>query len=380
MGDEIRRSDALLALLNTLYEQYRDDLPPSLRLLANLLRKLAANMTGSEVRAIQSATSDDFEEAFQQSKFATEYAAQSWLNTTAIAKALDELRTGDLAALAEQIDQLQGSIAQRNATDIDAEASRRIERAKECRDQLKIPEARAHLEIARRELWSQMSGHNRYRILAELGLCDMFDDHRQSAAKLWLEAKRHDPDNPKALALEAYALFIFGETEKARSIADDLLQSNPSQDLAAQVWVVTSPRDLSFDAIESHLLPAVRAEFGVANTLAARAANDGLYDKAIEYVRIALAARPNDIDVRSRAAQVFFTIVAENDKHIRTSCPLPDPQGLLNEATAHIYHDRTPSSTPRIVGGFASTGQRGHSTTVAVDHWASVRPPRAGRV
>ncbi|MCG8617933.1 MAG: tetratricopeptide repeat protein, partial [Desulfobacterales bacterium] len=222
------------------------------------------------------------------------------------------------------------------ASDAEAEASRRIQRAKELREQSNIPEAKAHLEIARRELWSLISGHNRYRILAELGLCDDHDGYHEAAALQLLDAKQYDPDNPKARSLEAYALHALGRDAEARDLAESILQSNPSQDVAAQVWVLTAPPESKFIDVEKHLIPAVREHAGVAIALASLAANEQLVEKTIAYIRLAIKAYPDDANILSVASQSLFKIATLDYRHVRASQPLADPQGLLNEAMHHI--------------------------------------------
>lgn len=336
MEPGITGREALVALFDWLYDEYRDDLPNSLRMFLNLVRKAAARATGAHVRALQTATKSDIEEAWQQSKLATGYAAVSAIRIDSVAQALDAFLRNELPAIAELLERIESKIDARNVLDADAEVSRRIEIAQDHRRALRLADARAHLEIARRELWGQVSGHNRYRILAELGICEDIEGYHDAAAALYLEAKQHDPDNPKARSFEASAYEYFGQRDKAHRIVDDIISANPAQDLAAQVWVRTAPDTLTCDNIEKTLVDSIRRNAGVQCELAKRALRNNDRKGSVRYIKTALSQAPDDIDVLAIAAQVLFEVEASEDRYIRASKPLADLQGLLSDARKHV--------------------------------------------
>ena len=88
MDVDTNRKNILIALLNWLYEEFKDDLPSIVRLPAHLVLCLATRATSGERKKLRKATAADVEAAIKESKLAATYAAASLRKASSIEDAV----------------------------------------------------------------------------------------------------------------------------------------------------------------------------------------------------------------------------------------------------------------------------------------------------
>lgn len=155
-------------------------------------------------------------------------------------------------------------------------------------DLLRGEKTRQALSFLQR-LWdghsNEMSPWEKYRTKANIGHAYERLGKYEKAAESWLEAKQYVPSHEKARAREALAYLCLGRKKKANELARELLKDFPEQKLAQSIWIRSSPREIRFQQLEEMVPEHQRSDAEVAMALAERAATEGLYNRAEEYIR-----------------------------------------------------------------------------------------------
>ena len=106
--------------------------------------------------------------------------------------------------------------------------SERIDEAADFLKKLDVQTAKGILLKIRSDDWAACNGHQKFRVLANLGHVAEREGDAESAARLFLEAKDHDPECEKARQLEAIANGMLGKLQTAVSIAEALVSDYPN--------------------------------------------------------------------------------------------------------------------------------------------------------
>jgi tetratricopeptide (TPR) repeat protein len=151
-----------------------------------------------------------------------------------------------------------------------------------------FPIAKSRLMALRRDNWDQLSGHQRFIVLANLGNIDAAKGLIAEATKLYFEAIIHDPDHIKAREIEGHAYLFSGEYDKTYALAIALREKHPESWKACMLRIYSAPpsvhlSDLLLDVSAEDLLHSE-----VLHALASRAHNEKLFGEAEQYARKAI--------------------------------------------------------------------------------------------
>ena len=325
MKIEFDRQTALLTTLDSLYEEYRDELPSALRTTIGVIRRLAANLTGAQLRRLSQATKEDTDAAIYQSKLGARLSAENavLLNnlTEELAQCLPQLQS-TLERLEAKIDRLEGPIS-------DDHGNAEIDVAKTL-----LRDGRDDAALERLERLGHHDLPERVRSRLEINIGVIFDyrGDTQKAVCHFSEGAKLLPNDKTARCFGALAKMYRGSQALAFQEADNLRKEYPEYPMASQIWIRCAPTTMQFEQIENALNDEVLADSGVACALARRACDSNLDEKAEQYARDALRSAANAPDVLDAVATVFVDLEAREDRYVRASTPLLDRRHRFQEA------------------------------------------------
>lgn len=160
-----------------------------------------------------------------------------------------------------------------------------------------IDEARDHLqrneyEVAqqmcmqlRSRSWDRMSARQKFRVLSNLATIHLRQEKLGEAARLFIEAKVLQPDDPVAAANEALAYSLLGQAERAFELAAHVKDSSPTTARAIMVWLETAPAEFTLSGLEAAIPPYLKNDAEVITALARRAVLAKNMAKAEELAR-----------------------------------------------------------------------------------------------
>lgn len=330
----IKRKDALVALLDTLYEEFGDDLPAHLRLPIALVRHISAKATDGELKDLRKATKEDIERAVEQSKLATEYAAKSMIEIDklpavielVIQEEVDRVLTG----LARLRDDVSVFTEEMTAEVADAEIDSAKMLLKDGHDHVALD----RLQQLKTKKWPKLDDWHRYRIEQAIGSVLEFRGDLKGAARQYLVARKHQSSGEHPRCYEAAARMYLGEQKVAYELSKSICKDFPDSALAAQILIRSAPSSLQFSEIVREIPSHLQDDAGVASAMAQRAMDAGQTDEALAYVRNALKAAPEAPGVLHEAALVLIDLETIGRRQIRAAEPYIDITGRLEEAVS----------------------------------------------
>ena len=162
------------------------------------------------------------------------------------------------------------------------------------------------LENLRGEGWDSLGGHEKFRVLANLGHAYRFKGEISRAADFFGEAEKCEPNDEGAKALAALGQFLLGNVSSAWKKASLVLKDNPSSRKAMEVWILSAPNEVPFESIEAKTSDDLAEKPEIAYSLALRAMSKECYEKAEYYSRLAYEVVPDDAAIKSLLGQVLL--------------------------------------------------------------------------
>ena len=141
------------------------------------------------------------------------------------------------------------------------------------------------LNQLRRDCWDRLNDREKYRVEANLGHAHHQKDEADSAAKHFLEARSHQPNDSDAAGLEAIAYHLLGKDEKAERIADEVISDHPR---CVEAWTVkiASKTDLTSTSQLHDSVPVeLRNDISILFALACSASIRRELESAVEFSR-----------------------------------------------------------------------------------------------
>src|SRR5204862_522611 len=138
--------------------------------------------------------------------------------------------------------------------------------------------------------WAELDANGRFRVMANLGHAHgQCGDFRKSA-ECFLKAKAANPDDVRALALEALAHSYLDDEEKARELAKAVLDKDPTSAVAAAIVVQAAPDSMTLAEVETLVPPQLKEDPVVLHRLGWRALRCDAPAQAETLARKALAS------------------------------------------------------------------------------------------
>src|SRR5258708_7386476 len=134
-------------------------------------------------------------------------------------------------------------------TEVDAE----LDNCKALLEAHRHEEAKTFLLRLEQRSWDKLSPRQKFRLKANLGATKLAAGKFEEAARLYLESRTYQPDDPKAQVNEALGHLLTGNIDRAFELSSQIRRDFPSEALANIVWVNSAPQSLSLTAILAEL-------------------------------------------------------------------------------------------------------------------------------
>jgi len=330
MTHTVTSKDALVSVLDALFEEFGEDLPATLRLPINLFRRLASRATGTQLKDLRKATKEDIEEVLRHTRLATEYAARAGITVDQMAACFQDVITSvdEIAASIEGMrGQLDDVLQFFSVQTLDAE----IDAAKKLVEDLEIDIALHSLNRLRDRAWDRLPARQRFRLLANLGTAHNQAGEFERAAPFFIEAEQFAPEDPKAIGLAAAGLMYQGHEATALEKVIAATHRFPDNALLLEIYIRASPESTSLDELEEKVPAGLKENTGVLHALSMRAARIGDHAAAEKYAR-GLAHVETSLDSLLLLGSTLLARETAGHRFTRARGAVMDTHGRIDEA------------------------------------------------
>ncbi|MGM3305141.1 PIN domain-containing protein [Anabaena sp. WFMT] len=163
-----------------------------------------------------------------------------------------------------------------------------IEYARKLINQGQFNQAVSYLNDLKTKLWHKPDNILKYRLLANLGMAQLGLDEINEAAKYFIEARKYNPEDDKALALAAMGYSFQQDYINAEAFIQKALQENPANELAHSLRIEIAPVTQSIDSVLELIPRAYHDSLDVLVALGVAAKKRGLNAQAEQWWQSAL--------------------------------------------------------------------------------------------
>ncbi len=163
----------------------------------------------------------------------------------------------------------------------------------EARDFLKKHDyqvAKLLLRRIRERNWDRLSARQKFRLLTSLADVEESTDNLQESADLYLEAKKHQPDDETARINEALGYLMLEQRERAYRLACKLKEEFPRSERVLLIFIQSAPDSQTLEHIKTSIPEDLLEKDEVAVPLTCRALNSGNLRRAEQFIRTAANA------------------------------------------------------------------------------------------
>lgn len=166
------------------------------------------------------------------------------------------------------------------------------------------------LNDLRKKKWDSMSPREKYRVEANIGEALERKGEFREAAKQYIEAKRHQPQEDKARAMEAIAYYYLDDKAKAYVLAGEVIKDHPNCSLAIAIRIRSAPSEVSLANLEESVPEGLREEVEILHALGWRALSSGDVAAAERFAGVARSRHPASVEIKDYHATVIVQIEA----------------------------------------------------------------------
>jgi tetratricopeptide (TPR) repeat protein len=159
-------------------------------------------------------------------------------------------------------------------------------------------------------------------------------DKPEDAGRCFLEAKDHDPTWEKARAFEAVGYLCLGDPVKAYELAEAVIKDFSQNSIAWSVWVRTARHSLTFQQIRNKLPAHIQDDAEVSMGLAERAAVEGNYNTAEQYMAKVDKSVPSNPRVTEKLGYLLVDRAKVNEHILHQRGPTAQEKNYLEKAEA----------------------------------------------
>lgn len=262
---------------------------------------------------------------------------------------LVQLRTSELAvegiarlekrtaAIDASVNEIRMGVMHNSTSDANSEIDAALEKLN-----AGAPDVAIHLlNELRKRRWDTLTPRERYRLLANMGKARERKGEFAKAAKLYVDAKLHQPLDEVARALEAVAYFLLEDRVKAYSLSEEIIAEYPNCSLAVAVRLRSAPLETAFFDLERSVPVALREELDILHALSARALASSDWESAERLIRTGIELHPQATELQEQLATLIVQVESsarEGNKRINTT--------RIQEAVAAISEGITRSHAP----------------------------------
>ncbi|WP_345951324.1 tetratricopeptide repeat protein [Mucilaginibacter sp. PAMB04274] len=157
--------------------------------------------------------------------------------------------------------------------------------------------------------WQQLNDRQRYRVLANMGICHLELFEHITAGTMLVEAGKYQPEDLKALNFAALGHAVIGEHDIARTLLQKIFQVSPDDAQAWSTYLQISKGE-SWSTLLAIMPVPARQDSQVAFMLSKAALDRGLSHEAITWAQVALdAGGETDHDLKGNLAAVILSSI-----------------------------------------------------------------------
>lgn len=222
-------------------------------------------------------------------------------------------QTEQISSVADAVDGLQ-SVVTAQATSVRPLAvahEATLDLAKDLLTQNKPSQALSLLEKQRSTMWATATPETKARLLCAMGGAKHGLGDDAGAAKLFFEARQHDPGDEKVLCNVAVAYMLTGDRENAVASAQRVLDRNPTNSRAYSVLLQASSKPIA--SVVEELPVHFQDDCEVAMAIGFVARNQGDSETAKTWLRKALEEdKDSTPDIMGMLGETLITEIAGN--------------------------------------------------------------------
>jgi len=166
-------------------------------------------------------------------------------------------------------------------------------------------------EKFREKNWDKLSPNEKFRTLANLGICYMETNRDKAAADLFIDALTYEPELLKAQSLASLGYTMKGDIINSELMIEKTLRADPQNVDAYQAMIhMLSIKGLSFEEIVPRIPESIRQQQEIAYALAFVARERGLLNDALTWLQIALEnAQGQKADLTAGIANILLETI-----------------------------------------------------------------------
>lgn len=144
------------------------------------------------------------------------------------------------------------------------------------------------LEVIKNEKWDKLTNHDKYSVLANIGICYMELQESSIASEHLISALSFEPEMTRAITLAAVGYAMQGEVEKCEQLVAKVLKNDPQNIEAFSALTVLYRGKSNLSEVLSRIPEDLRKNPEIAFGLAQIAKTNAEYSEAIKWAQIAL--------------------------------------------------------------------------------------------
>ena len=193
-----------------------------------------------------------------------------------------------------------------------------INEARDVVNRREFSEAAILLKLVESKKGHLLNNRQKYRIASNYGAIAFGENRLDDAARYFLEAFRHAPEDELARINEVFAYFLLGDRDRAFKLATERRLLYPTSARLAGIWINSAPATTFPEELSSQLDASLMGDAEVCIALARRCMMADLLDKADEYCSRAILVNPKWSQSWAVRAQVGVGMLMEEAAGIRT--------------------------------------------------------------
>ena len=167
-----------------------------------------------------------------------------------------------------------------------------INEARDCIGKREFQFATFLLNRVQRNQGDKLTPRQKFRVLSNHGAAALGLGKPEAAAKLFLEAARHQPEDEQGKINEVLAYLLVGDSSSCHGKATLLRREYPESSRLAALWLNSAPKDVAFSAVESEIDSVLRSDAEVCVALARKALSEFDFENSSTYATSASRIAP----------------------------------------------------------------------------------------
>lgn len=162
----------------------------------------------------------------------------------------------------------------------------------------------------KKDKWEKLNGTEKYKLIANMGICHLELNNQNEAADCFIESIKHDPENEKAFGFAALGYSIQGDTEEARKSIAKAIEQNPKNSNAYVALIAIEKDNLEFSELLSQVPKELHDTPEISYAIGGLARHKNDFDTAINWFQNAVdVAGKNKADLKATLASTILESV-----------------------------------------------------------------------